>query len=232
MESIGARISKVVEISGLTKTDFAKRLNLSQSMVSKLCSGVAHPSERTILDICRVFGVSETWLRFGNGNVFNESIGGRIREYRLAAGMTVAELAASVDLPESSIRVTERGERQYAVDTLKKIADALNVELTELLGAETPDEINAKIYHSHLKGKQLRKQPKEYFAFYNVTEANADLVVELVESFSLLNNRGQHKVLEYTRDLTQIPEYFDGEAIHNALEAIANSVETETPPEE
>ena len=67
MQDIGDRISWVVQDSGLTKTAFADRLNVSQAFVSQLCSGVKTPSDRTIADICREFKVSEQWLRTGQG---------------------------------------------------------------------------------------------------------------------------------------------------------------------
>lgn len=71
MSTINARISQVVSHSGLTKTQFAKEIHVSQSMVSKLCSGAAMPSDRTISDICRVFAVNELWLRTGEGYMVN-----------------------------------------------------------------------------------------------------------------------------------------------------------------
>lgn len=61
------RISEIVRRSGLTKTDFAKRLGLSQPFVSRICTGDSIPSDRTIQDICREFGVNEVWLRTGEG---------------------------------------------------------------------------------------------------------------------------------------------------------------------
>ena len=74
METINDRINKVVISSKLTKTEFGKMINLSQSMVSKLCSGSASPSDRTISDICRVFHVSEIWLRTGEGGMIPEKM--------------------------------------------------------------------------------------------------------------------------------------------------------------
>lgn len=61
-----SRISEIVRKSGLTKTDFAKKLGLSQPFVSRICTGDAIPSDRTVTDICRVFGVREKWLREGD----------------------------------------------------------------------------------------------------------------------------------------------------------------------
>lgn len=66
------RISYVIRNSGLTKTDFAKRLGLSQPFISKVCSGDSTPSDRTIADICREFGCNEVWLRTGEGEPFKE----------------------------------------------------------------------------------------------------------------------------------------------------------------
>lgn len=69
MESINERINIVVQESKLTKTAFAKRINISQAMVSMLCAGSTSPSDRTIMDICREFRICEEWLRTGNGDM-------------------------------------------------------------------------------------------------------------------------------------------------------------------
>lgn len=70
MNDISSRISAVIKSSGLTKTAFSKKIGLSQPFVSQLASGDATPSDRTIVDICREFGVSEHWLRTGEGEMF------------------------------------------------------------------------------------------------------------------------------------------------------------------
>lgn len=70
MSDISSRISAVIMSSGLTKTAFSKKIGLSQPFVSQLASGDASPSDRTIVDICREFGVSEHWLRTGEGEMF------------------------------------------------------------------------------------------------------------------------------------------------------------------
>lgn len=54
----------------MTKTKFAEQLNVSTAFVSQICTGVRDPSDRTISDICRVFSVSEAWLRDGIGEMF------------------------------------------------------------------------------------------------------------------------------------------------------------------
>lgn len=65
------RISRVIAEKGITKTEFAKRLDLSQPYVSQICAGVREPSERTLNDICRIFGVNPIWIRTGTGEPFS-----------------------------------------------------------------------------------------------------------------------------------------------------------------
>ena len=69
MGTINERIRKVVELSGLSKTAFAQKINVSQQYISKLVNN-GTPSDRTISDICREFGVNEIWLRTCVGEMF------------------------------------------------------------------------------------------------------------------------------------------------------------------
>lgn len=73
MDTINERIAHCIEISGLTKTAFAKRINLSQPHISKITLGDSIPSDRTIADICREFNVSEVWLRTGSGGMYTDT---------------------------------------------------------------------------------------------------------------------------------------------------------------
>ena len=69
MSTINERIAAVVADSGLTKTAFAEKINMSQPYLSQICGGTRSPSDRTILDICREFRVDEVWLRTGAGEM-------------------------------------------------------------------------------------------------------------------------------------------------------------------
>lgn len=66
------RIEFIIKSQNVKKVEFARRLELSQAFVSQMCSGAAKPSDRTIKDICRQFGVNEVWLRTGEGEPFKE----------------------------------------------------------------------------------------------------------------------------------------------------------------
>ena len=70
MDGINVRISECMKSMNIKKTEFAARINVSQAFVSQLTSGTSRPSDRTISDICREFGINEIWLRTGSGEMF------------------------------------------------------------------------------------------------------------------------------------------------------------------
>ena len=66
------RILKVRKDNRLTQDAFAEKLNLSKNFVWMLEKGERVPSDRTISDICREFGINEEWLRDGKGDMESE----------------------------------------------------------------------------------------------------------------------------------------------------------------
>lgn len=67
------RIKEVREAKGLSQADFAEMLNLKRNSISLIEVGKRNPSDRTIVDICNTFNVSEEWLRTGEGEMFVET---------------------------------------------------------------------------------------------------------------------------------------------------------------
>jgi transcriptional regulator with XRE-family HTH domain len=63
---------------------FGSRIGISNPSVSTIESGKSNPSNQTILAICREFGVSEMWLRTGEGKPYPER--GRLEELSYMAG--------------------------------------------------------------------------------------------------------------------------------------------------
>ncbi len=51
----------------LNPSDFALRIGVSQSAVAAWESGIRNPIDAIVQSICREFGVSESWLRTGDG---------------------------------------------------------------------------------------------------------------------------------------------------------------------
>ena len=71
METISMRIVQAIDALGINKSEFARKINVTPAYISKLSKKLESvPSDRTIADICREFGISETWLRTGEGEMF------------------------------------------------------------------------------------------------------------------------------------------------------------------
>ena len=73
MNDLAERILYIRKEKGLSQSAFGEALNLSQNFVWMMESGKRSPSDRTVSDICRIFGVNEVWLRTGKGQPFAET---------------------------------------------------------------------------------------------------------------------------------------------------------------
>lgn len=67
---INAQIDMLIKRLNIKKVEFAKRLKIDQSYVTRLIRGDNEPSERLIDDICREFNVNLLWLKEGKGDMF------------------------------------------------------------------------------------------------------------------------------------------------------------------
>lgn len=57
----------------LSQEAFGKRLGVTGAAISRIENGSREPSDQIILAVCREFDVNETWLRTGDGEMFNQS---------------------------------------------------------------------------------------------------------------------------------------------------------------
>lgn len=72
METVGERIKSVRNMLNLTQQAFSERLGLKRNTIGSYEINAGVPSDRTISDICREFGVNEIWIRTGEGEPFQE----------------------------------------------------------------------------------------------------------------------------------------------------------------
>ena len=70
-----------------TQKEFSDILGLSENFIWQIEKGDRVPSDRTISDICREFGVNEVWLRTGEGEPFQEET--REEQILRAAAQTI-----------------------------------------------------------------------------------------------------------------------------------------------
>ncbi len=66
---LNTRIKAVRKDSKLTQDAFAERLSLTRNYISLIEKGDRIPSNRTISNICRKFGIREKRLRYNEGDM-------------------------------------------------------------------------------------------------------------------------------------------------------------------
>ena len=67
--TIGERIKQVRMTNGLSQEKFGAKIKIKGPSVSTIESGKSNASDQTISLICKEFGVSESWLRTGEGQM-------------------------------------------------------------------------------------------------------------------------------------------------------------------
>ena len=65
------RIKQIRKAVGLNQTEFGKKISVSQGAVAAYESGSRTPIDAVVRSICNTFSVNETWLRTGQGEMFN-----------------------------------------------------------------------------------------------------------------------------------------------------------------
>ena len=107
---------------GLTQAAFADRLNLGRGTLANYEVGRNVPLEPVITLICRTFGVNETWLRTGEGKMFEQphnELEAMAKKYGLSPRETRA-VKQFVQLSEPS--------RKVLLDYFVSLADAIREE--------------------------------------------------------------------------------------------------------
>ena len=64
------RIKQIRKIKGFSQTEFGKIVGVSRDVISNYEMGRVEPPDLFINHICSTFGISEDWLRTGNGEMF------------------------------------------------------------------------------------------------------------------------------------------------------------------
>lgn len=138
----------------------------------------------------------------------SQTIGEKIREIRKARGLTQKELGEKAGIAEPTIRRYELGKLNPKIETVKKIADALGVDMNALYGETKTDsrDFDFVLISDYLRGaERLAKNP--------FIDSSSKQTVALMEYFCCLNQEGKNTAVERLRELTEIERYQDGNAI-------------------
>lgn len=88
------RIKLIRHTLGLTQQKFADRLGIKGNAISQYESGRNAPIDAVISLICREFSVNETWLRTGDGDMFDQKREGVVD--RLYSELHASDLEAKI----------------------------------------------------------------------------------------------------------------------------------------
>ncbi len=150
-----------------------------------------------------------------------EKISKKIREYRHKSGITLKELSDKTQLSIGFLSQIERGVSSMTITTLKKIADALDVQMKDLI------DVDERMSFTNSKGKQmflnLEKSYINYFRLSGKFEGRKLESVKLVMAPNYYDNEvSVHEGEEFYYVLSGIATFIigDSEYIINSGEGI------------
>lgn len=112
------RIKQVRKHYKLNQTEFGKKIGVSRDTIANLEGNRIEIKDYLIISICREYHVSETWLRDGTGEMFEQNDQSQIdqlaREYNLNP--------FDKKILENYIKLSEN-QRQAITDYIKSLAD-------------------------------------------------------------------------------------------------------------
>lgn len=121
-----------------------------------------------------------------------------LKRIRNEKGFSQKEIAAKLGVSQPSYAQYENGKRNPKAETIKKIAAALDVDVSEL--SEMSKEI---VILKGLDGVSMRPPNKQY----SDKVFNSILQDMLINEFNLLNDIGKGVAITQVEMLTKIPEY-------------------------
>lgn len=131
---IGARIKEIRKSIGNTQQSFGEALGLKRNTIATYEIGQVQPSERTISDICRLFNVSELWLREGQGEMFlpideNQQLEEVLVKMKMEKANPFADMVAA----------TLKAYYKLSEDNKKAVNEWVAGTISELTKKDTPD---------------------------------------------------------------------------------------------
>lgn len=122
------------------------------------------------------------------------TVGERIRSTRKSRGMTQKQLGELCGINEANIRKYELGNQNPKIETLSKIAKALNVPIATL--STWDEELNSE-----------GRLQDEVQTIESVQSNFGEKAVTILKDFTSLNEVGQDKAVEYVSDLAEQEKY-------------------------
>lgn len=119
--------------------------------------------------------------------------GDMIRKYRTEKGLTQKKLGELCGIADSNIRKYESGNQNPKIETLQKIADALDIPVNRLLAGKI------------ITGDELKEKLSEYGLTHLVPDTEEERIV--LENCKKLNDTGKKEAAKRVEELTHLEKY-------------------------
>ncbi|ABZ85330.1 transcriptional regulator, putative [Heliomicrobium modesticaldum Ice1] len=127
-------IRRVREEKGLSLQEVSRLSGVSVSYLSEIERGTKQPAPRIIDKISTALGLKR---EEGNPEGGEIGLGQKLRLLREERGLALQELARLAGISIETLRAIEAEEVRPSVDTLRTLADHLNVSIPQLMGSLT-----------------------------------------------------------------------------------------------
>lgn len=133
------------------------------------------------------------------------TIGNNIKNIRRKQSMTQKELGDKLNITASAISAFENDKTNIKPVTLKKIANALNVSLTDLM----PELSLTNSEKKAIFGAASDVDPERLSEIKNQSKENRDKRKreQLLSNYDKVNEDGKEKIFEYSKDIASNPNY-------------------------
>ncbi|MBD9266919.1 MAG: helix-turn-helix domain-containing protein [[Ruminococcus] torques] len=119
--------------------------------------------------------------------------GDMIRKYRTEKGLTQKKLGELCGIADSNIRKYESGNQNPKIETLQKIADALDIPVNRLLAGKI------------ISRDELKEKLSEYGLTHLVPDTEEERIV--LENCKKLNETGKKEAAKRVEELTHLEKY-------------------------
>lgn len=143
-----------------------------------------------------------------------------IKKCREEQGLTQKALADKMGVTPVLISQYENGKRNPKIETLRKIADALEMSVTDLVGQDNMRIVllseKASSLEEELLLSRVALEEAKHLQTSNFTFTKSEKhFTKLLKSFEQLNSTGQQKAVEQVELLAKIPEYRKKDNAHD-----------------
>lgn len=127
------------------------------------------------------------------------NLSNKVKAFRISKGMTQKQLADTLNVSQNAIYNWENGKRDIKIETLQKIADALEVPLYELLASS--DIVSITNENDAIKAGAVLDQIHAQKVASAIGEADIN------KYYSMLNSKGKQLAVDFVEGLAGNPKY-------------------------